>query len=210
MEKTNGMSLEETARAKAQADQVNSRLKKKDSAGKSDMNKDTFMKLLVTQLQHQDPTQPMADREFIAQMAQFSSLEQMQNINTAIQSMNRSSRVGEAYALLGRRVEAMSALTGKPVQGVVTKVFFRDTEIRVMVGKNEVGLGDIHAVVPNEEAAPRVPTSAIGSGVRTNFLPSGAINESKLDVINNDTKKDEPVKAYEKNEAKSPEKALGK
>ena len=50
----------------------------------SELNKDTFIKLLVTQMQNQDPLSPMEDREFIAQMAQFSSLEQMQNLNTGM------------------------------------------------------------------------------------------------------------------------------
>ncbi|MEN1759446.1 flagellar hook capping FlgD N-terminal domain-containing protein [Anoxynatronum sibiricum] len=47
----------------------------------SALDKDAFMRLLVTQLSNQDPLSPMEDREFIAQMAQFSSLEQMQNLN---------------------------------------------------------------------------------------------------------------------------------
>lgn len=48
---------------------------------KGNLDKDAFLELLVTQLQNQDPLSPMEDREFISQMAQFSSLEQMQNLN---------------------------------------------------------------------------------------------------------------------------------
>jgi len=50
------------------------------------LDKDTFLKLLVTQMQNQDPLNPMEDREFIAQMAQFSSLEQMQQLNENMQT----------------------------------------------------------------------------------------------------------------------------
>lgn len=57
---------------------------KKTQSG--DLDKDAFLRLLITQLQNQDPLNPMEDREFIAQMAQFSSLEQMQNLNKTFET----------------------------------------------------------------------------------------------------------------------------
>jgi flagellar basal-body rod modification protein FlgD len=51
------------------------------------LGKDAFLQILITQLQNQDPTSPMDDKEFISQMAQFSSLEQMQNMTTAMENL---------------------------------------------------------------------------------------------------------------------------
>jgi flagellar basal-body rod modification protein FlgD len=54
---------------------------------KSALGKDEFLKLLTNQLQHQDPTQPMDNTAFVAQLAQFSSLEQMSNVNDTLTKM---------------------------------------------------------------------------------------------------------------------------
>ncbi len=72
---------------------------------KQTLDKDDFLKLLVTQLSHQDPTQPMEDREFIAQMAQFTALEQITNLNKEFSSVARLIATSQAIGLLGKTVE---------------------------------------------------------------------------------------------------------
>lgn len=61
---------------------------KMTGAGKSELGKEDFLKLLVTQLSHQDPLNPTDDKEFVAQLSQFSSLEQLTNISGGIDTMN--------------------------------------------------------------------------------------------------------------------------
>ena len=53
----------------------------------SGLGQNAFLQLLVTQLQHQDPLQPQDDTQFLAQLAQFTSLEQLTNINTSLQTL---------------------------------------------------------------------------------------------------------------------------
>ncbi|MCK0470757.1 flagellar hook assembly protein FlgD [Halalkalibacter sp. APA_J-10(15)] len=78
------------------------------NTNQSILGKDDFLKLLITQLQNQDPSNPMDDREFIAQMAQFSSLEQMTNMNQAMQysvHLQQSQSLVQHSELIGKTVQ---------------------------------------------------------------------------------------------------------
>ena len=69
------------------------------------LGKDDFLKLLLTQLTNQDPTSPMEDTQFISQMAQFSSLEQMTNMNESFKKMVGIINSSQAASTLGKSVE---------------------------------------------------------------------------------------------------------
>ncbi len=72
-------------------------------------DKDMFLKLLVAQLSHQDPLNPQDDKEFVAQLAQFTSVEELQNINTGITSLNgayNQQQVATAASFLGTTISA--------------------------------------------------------------------------------------------------------
>lgn len=84
---------------------------KKRTSG-SDLSKDAFLQLLTTQLRYQNPLEPTNDKEFLAQMAQFTALEQMNNLNSAFQ-------LNQASALINKNVEA--ALKNED-SGEITKV----------------------------------------------------------------------------------------
>jgi flagellar basal-body rod modification protein FlgD len=71
---------------------------------KDTLDKDDFLRLLIVQLTNQDPTRPLEDKEFIAQMAQFSALEQMYNLNSGFSQVAALVQRSQALSLLGKIV----------------------------------------------------------------------------------------------------------
>ena len=84
------------------------------------LDKNDFLKILITQLSHQDPTQPMDDKAFIAQMAQFSSLEQMTNMSDGLAKVANLVAKSQAVGLLGNVVEVFNG--AETVSGIVDAV----------------------------------------------------------------------------------------
>jgi flagellar basal-body rod modification protein FlgD len=79
------------------------------TGGTSELDKDAFLRLLTTQLQHQDPLNPMENSEFVAQLAQFSSLEQLQGLSAGMESLymvNMSMNNAALTSLIGKDVVA--------------------------------------------------------------------------------------------------------
>lgn len=96
----------------------------KTTTGKagSAMGQDAFLKLLITQLKNQSPLNPQDNTAFVAQLAQFSSLEGIQNLNTTVTSLSnsmQSSQALQASSLVGRTVEVPTASGVLPKDGYV-------------------------------------------------------------------------------------------
>lgn len=93
----------------------------------SELGKDEFMKILMTQLQNQDPLDPMDDREFIAQMATFSSLEQMMNMASSIDTLVQSQLISPVIQyshMIGKNVsyQEFDKDNGRPTEVVKSNV----------------------------------------------------------------------------------------
>ncbi len=88
--------------------------KKVRTVGSDKMGKDAFMKLMLAQMKNQDPTNPLKSHEMAAQLAQFSSLEQMQNMNTTLDEIKKGQKPAETYQALN--------FIGKAVSGDSAKV----------------------------------------------------------------------------------------
>ena len=99
------MSSKDTAMTQLQVDTLNKTLAVNGRTPKTELGKDDFLQLLITQLSHQDPTAPMEDTQFIAQMAQFSSLEQMTNMSSSFSKLNSLFTGSEASNAVGKNVD---------------------------------------------------------------------------------------------------------
>lgn len=111
-----------------------------------ELGKDDFLKLLMAQLQNQDPTNPMEDTQFIVQMAQFSSLEQMTNMNESFGKMAVMLNSSNASASIGRTVEldlgdttargiVEAATLGENPQVMVNGMYYDMNKIKAVYGE---------------------------------------------------------------------------
>ena len=160
------LTAEQLIASTREADLVNKRIHHGKDVKMGGLDKEAFLKLLTTQLRHQDPTRPMEDREFIAQMAQFSALEQMTNMNREIAGMVRSARSAEAFALLGKHVDSFNAESNRRVSGVVSAIQFENNEHVLMVGNDRIGLADIHSVRRSDDAGARTDSTVLNDASR--------------------------------------------
>ena len=88
------------------------------------LGQDDFLKILLAQLTYQDPLKPMDNQEFIAQMAQFSSLEQSQQSNTNLETLLTIQSANQSFSLLNKSVEVVTN-SGSEV-GDVTSIRFEN------------------------------------------------------------------------------------
>ncbi|MDQ0337269.1 flagellar basal-body rod modification protein FlgD [Caldalkalibacillus uzonensis] len=101
---------------------------------RSELGRDAFLRILIAQLRYQDPLNPMEDRDFIAQTAQFSSLEQLMAINQTMQDLTFSQlqqTLTHYSHLIGKKVywETDSNNNKQSGEGYVNAVFVRDGEV---------------------------------------------------------------------------------
>lgn len=147
------LSPEEQALAEQQVKTYNARLKARGIKNDKAMGQDKYLKLLVTQLRYQDPTNPLKNHEFAAQMAQFSSLEQMTRLNSKFAKMLDSSRSAEFYNLMGKQVHWLDSITKKVRTGIVDSVTFTEGKPQLTVEGQQIDPKSIMQVKLPAQAA---------------------------------------------------------
>jgi flagellar basal-body rod modification protein FlgD len=111
-----------------------------------DLGKDEFLKILIVQLQNQDPLNPMDDKEFIAQMAQFTALEQMQNVAKASQMQQATLMIGNYIKAEVNGDNGQELVYGKVIS---TREISGEMYLRLDNGR-EVKLGEAKTTFNNE------------------------------------------------------------
>ena len=146
----------------------------------SNLDKDSFMLLLVTQFKYQDPLNPMEDKEFIAQMAQFSSLEQLMNLNTSMKGLTNATnnqQMINATSYIGKQVTVSGNTIGKVTDETTKESTI--TRFRYAPADNTVG-GTItvrdagNNVVYVEEVSPK------NKGTTYDFLLNGKATDGTV------------------------------
>ncbi len=108
----------------------------------SNLDKDAFLRLLVEQLKNQDPLDPLKNEDFIAQLAQFNSLEEMINLNESFATMAQAQQLSQASGLVGQTI-AFQDSEGEMYTGMVESVTVEDGVPALQVGDHSVSLDDI-------------------------------------------------------------------
>ncbi len=114
-------------------------------AGGSVGDKNQFLLLLVNELRNQDPTAPTDEKQTLSQLAQFSSLEQLQNLNTTLTGQGGYSQISQSAALIGKTVSTATA-TDPGLAGVVSSVSFTGGKTFLQVGGQSVDASTVTGI----------------------------------------------------------------
>lgn len=101
---------------------------------------ETFLKLVGEQMKNQNPMEPMKDTEFISQMSQFSSLEQVTKLNTTMTSLGMALQLTQGSAMVGKTVSYLPEGATVPVRGTVDRVTIGNggKDMQLLVGGVQV------------------------------------------------------------------------
>ena len=108
------------------------------------LGKDEFLQLLITQMRNQDPIEPVDNAEMIAQLAQFSSLEQMKNLNDEFSNLRQENSLMQSLLLSGQ-VVAAEHIDGTSIEGVVEKVSWQEGKLHLTIDGTLYPLKDLNS-----------------------------------------------------------------
>ncbi len=130
------------------------------------LGKNSFLQLMVTQLKNQNPLQPQDSSQFLNQLAQFTTMEQMMNIETTDTQMLNVNQLAFEHGLLGQTVSVADA-SGQSITGQVTGVLLNSGNPQIVIGGTAYSLSSMtgmgNTTTSNTTVAPSTQSSAPSS-----------------------------------------------
>lgn len=112
----------------------------------SDVATTDFLTLLTIQLKNQDPIEPVNQENFIAQLSQFSMLEEIESLNSTFEDVLRVQQLSQGIDLVGKEAEYINAETGERLSGVVEQLFADQGPINLLINGERVGIDLVSGV----------------------------------------------------------------
>jgi flagellar basal-body rod modification protein FlgD len=124
------------------------------SSVSNEMGRDQFLQLLVTQLKNQDPLDPVKNEEFIAQLAQFSTLEGMQKLNASFSDLLALQQLTEGANLIGKVITFQTEGNTEPEEKVVERVSIQDGRLLLITTDGtSVPLANVRGLAAQDAAS---------------------------------------------------------
>ncbi|ODS30467.1 MAG: flagellar hook assembly protein [Candidatus Scalindua rubra] len=115
----------------------------------SAVNKEDFLRLFVAQLKNQSPLDPLKGHEFIAQLAQFSSVEQLTNLNASFADTFKFQQLLGGGDLIGKKATYLDTASGGISEGVIDGATIDDDSISVIIQNKEIPISNITGIFEN-------------------------------------------------------------
>jgi flagellar basal-body rod modification protein FlgD len=107
-----------------------------------------FLKMLITELQNQDPTQPVSNSELLQQLSQMQALQSNVELNTTLSNLSNNQQVSSGASFLGKVVSGTDA-KNNPVNGVADSVFLQNGTLMIGVGSSALSIANVTGVSLN-------------------------------------------------------------
>jgi flagellar basal-body rod modification protein FlgD len=122
-----------------------------------------FIKMMVTQLQNQDPMQPTSNSDLLAQMSQIGQLQSASDLQTTLKSITLQTQIGSASALIGKSVQGLD-INGNPITGVVNSVSVAGGNVALQLDTgSSLGLDSVTSIGPAPATTSGAPTTTTGT-----------------------------------------------
>jgi flagellar basal-body rod modification protein FlgD len=141
-----------------------------------DLDMDEFLQLMITELQNQDPLNPLENAEILQQISQIREIGATSRLTETLDAVLLGQNLTSASSMIGKTVEALSD-DAKNVRGVVDKVTVTDGEPRLHIGDKAVRLKNVREILAQADPpAEDEPAAASGGNTGTPAVPGSGTN----------------------------------